>query len=51
MSYCDVTTPSVIPVEDNDAMDNDFNDIDGTNDEVPHVVKGGLRASLLVVEE
>ena len=48
MSYCADTTPSVIPVEDNDAMDND---IDGTNDEVPHVVKGELRASLLVVEE
>ena len=44
MSIC----ASVTPVEDNDAMDNDIND---TNDEGTRVVKGGLRASLLVVEE
>ena len=39
----------VNPVEDNNAIDK--NDIDDTNDEGPRVVKGGLRASLLVVEE
>ncbi|KAL3777162.1 hypothetical protein ACHAW5_000149 [Stephanodiscus triporus] len=38
-------------LEDINAMDNDFNNVGNIDDEGPRVVKGGLRASPLVVEE
>ena len=45
---CDDLVPQV---KDNTAMDNEFNDVDDSNDEGSRVAKGGLRASALVVEE
>jgi hypothetical protein len=39
------------PPADNNVMSNDFSDVNDANDEGPRVIKGGLRASLLVVGE